>query len=266
MTSSLRSPHTIQIYDFGVTDDGAFYYVMELLDGFDLQVLVERFGPVPVDRAVHLLLQVCDSLSEAHDRGLIHRDIKPANVYACRYGRDVDFVKVLDFGLVKPISTEQSGTELALTGVHAAHGTPGFMAPEQALGTGTRGPPRRPVRARLPGLLAGHGQTGLRGQQPDRHDREARQRAARAAVAARRRRSPARVRRARARLSREGPGPASGERRRSGGAAAPPGKVPRLDDRERRARGGRPQAAQGKHGCSCSDSSRRSPSAAGALS
>jgi serine/threonine-protein kinase len=137
VTSGLRSPHTIQLYDFGVTDEGAFYYVMELLDGFDLQVLVERFGPVPVDRAVHLLLQVCDSLAEAHDRGLIHRDIKPANVYVCRYGREVDFVKVLDFGLVKPASAEQSTTELALTGPHAAHGTPAFMAPEQALGNST---------------------------------------------------------------------------------------------------------------------------------
>ena len=89
MTAGLRSPHTIQLYDFGVTDEGSFYYVMELLEGFDLQVLVERFGPVPVERAVHFLRQVCHSLSEAHERGLIHRDIKPANVYACRYGREV---------------------------------------------------------------------------------------------------------------------------------------------------------------------------------
>jgi serine/threonine-protein kinase len=134
VTSGLRSPHTIQLYDFGITDDGAFYYVMELLDGFDLQVLVERFGPVPVERASHFLVQACDSLSEAHDRGLIHRDIKPANVYACRYGREVDFIKVLDFGLVKPVSAEQGQTELDLTGAHAAHGTPAFMSPEQALG------------------------------------------------------------------------------------------------------------------------------------
>ena len=134
VTSTLRSPHTIQLYDFGIADDGAFYYVMELLDGFDLQVLVERFGPVPVDRAVHLLVQTCDSLSEAHDRGLIHRDIKPANVYVCRYGREVDFIKVLDFGLVKPADAEQSATLPELTGAHAAHGTPAFMPPEQALG------------------------------------------------------------------------------------------------------------------------------------
>ena len=137
VTSALRSPHTIQLYDFGITDDGAFYYVMELLDGFDLQVLVERFGPVPVDRAVSFLVQACDSLSEAHERGLIHRDIKPANVYVCRYGREVDFIKVLDFGLVKPVAAEQSATDLDLTGAHAAHGTPAFMPPEQALGNRT---------------------------------------------------------------------------------------------------------------------------------
>ena len=137
VTSTLRSPHTIQLYDFGIADNGAFYYVMELLDGFDLQVLVERFGPVPVDRAVHLLIQACDSLSEAHDRGLIHRDIKPANIYVCRYGRDVDFIKVLDFGLVKPVDAAQGATQLEITGAHAAHGTPAFMPPEQALGNRT---------------------------------------------------------------------------------------------------------------------------------
>ena len=134
VTAGLRSPHTIQLYDFGATDEGSFYYVMELLEGFDLQVLVERFGPVPVERAVHFLGQVCHSLSEAHERGLIHRDIKPANVYACRYGREVDFVKVLDFGLVKPVSDGHDATQAAITGTYGARGTPAFMAPEQALG------------------------------------------------------------------------------------------------------------------------------------
>lgn len=130
----LRSPHTVDIFDFGVADDGTFYYVMELLDGFDLQALVERFGPVPLERAVHLLTQVCHSLSEAHSQALIHRDVKPANIYACRYGRDVDFVKVLDFGLVKPAVRDDGPTALAITGTHAARGTPAFMSPEQALG------------------------------------------------------------------------------------------------------------------------------------
>jgi eukaryotic-like serine/threonine-protein kinase len=132
-TASLRSPHTIALYDFGVSDNGAFYYVMEFLDGFDLETLVERFGPIPPERSIHLLLQVCHSLAEAHAEGLIHRDIKPANVYVCRYGREVDFVKVLDFGLVKSQGDERA-TEPSLTGTHHVGGTPAFMAPEQVLG------------------------------------------------------------------------------------------------------------------------------------
>jgi serine/threonine-protein kinase len=132
-TASLRSPHTIELYDFGVADSGAFYYVMEFLDGFDLETLVERFGPIPPERSIHLLMQVCHSLAEAHAEGLIHRDIKPANVYVCRYGREVDFVKVLDFGLVKSRGDERA-TEPSLTRNHHVGGTPAFMAPEQVLG------------------------------------------------------------------------------------------------------------------------------------
>ena len=97
----LRSPHTVDLFDFGVADDGAFYYVMELLDGLDAEQLVRRFGPIPAERAVFLLRQVCHSLSEADSCGLVHRDIKPANVFLCRYGEEYDFVKVLDFGIVK---------------------------------------------------------------------------------------------------------------------------------------------------------------------
>jgi hypothetical protein len=130
-TSLLRSPHTIEVYDFGVADDGAFYYVMELLDGLDLEVLVTRFGPVPAERTIYLLKQVCHSLGEAHAEGLIHRDVKPANVYACRYGRDVDFVKVLDFGLVK--SQEEGRTLVGDTSSNIVRGTPAFMSPEQIL-------------------------------------------------------------------------------------------------------------------------------------
>lgn len=106
---------------------------MELLDGFDLETLVKRFGPVPAERAIKLLIQVCHSLGEAHSRGLIHRDIKPANVYACRYGRDVDFVKVLDFGMVK---SQRDGDDALtkLTVGDALCGTPAFMAPEQVIG------------------------------------------------------------------------------------------------------------------------------------
>ena len=99
--ASLRSPHTVELFDFGIADDGAFYYAMELLDGLDADTLVRRFGPVPAERVVYLLRQVCHSLSEAESCGLVHRDIKPANIFLCRYGEDYDFVKVLDFGIVK---------------------------------------------------------------------------------------------------------------------------------------------------------------------
>ena len=132
--ASLRSPHTVNLFDFGVSADGAFYYVMELLDGLDAETLVRHTGPVPAERAIHLLRQVCNSLSEAESRGLVHRDIKPANIFLCRYGEDHDFVKVLDFGIVKA-TTAAAGTGPALTREMTVHGTPAFMAPEQALGS-----------------------------------------------------------------------------------------------------------------------------------
>jgi serine/threonine-protein kinase len=132
-TAMMRSRHTIALYDFGVSEDGTFYHVMELLDGLDLHALVRRYGPVPAERAVYLLCQVCDSLAEAHEAGLIHRDIKPANIYSCRHGREADVVKVLDFGLVKHLEPAAPGAEL-LTAGDLSGGTPAFMAPEQALG------------------------------------------------------------------------------------------------------------------------------------
>jgi hypothetical protein len=129
----LRSPHTVELFDFGVAENGAFYYVMELLDGLDTEALVRRFGPVPPGRAIHLLRQVCHSLTEAQACGLVHRDIKPANVFLCRYGQDLDFVKVLDFGLVKAVDRGgEAGT--GLTAENMVQGTPAFIAPEQALG------------------------------------------------------------------------------------------------------------------------------------
>lgn len=132
-TALMRSAHTMALYDFGVADDGTFYYVMELLDGFDLDQLVRRFGPVPAERAVYFLQQICASLAEAHEAKLIHRDIKPANVYTCRHGREVDFIKVLDFGLVKHGAPKEAGAgELTVDG--GPSGTPAFMSPEQALG------------------------------------------------------------------------------------------------------------------------------------
>jgi eukaryotic-like serine/threonine-protein kinase len=132
-TAALRSPHTIAVYDFGLAADGIFYYVMELLEGFSLQALVDRFGPVPPERAVRLLRQACHSLDEAHAAGLVHRDVKPANLFVCRLGLDLDFVKVLDFGLVKVQHASATGAE-ALTGDGGLTGTPGYMAPEIAVG------------------------------------------------------------------------------------------------------------------------------------
>jgi serine/threonine-protein kinase len=128
-TATLQSPHTVDIYDYGVTPEGSFYYVMELLDGIDMETLVDRFGPTEPERAIHLLIQACHSLHEAHRRQLIHRDIKPANLFVCRYGEDRDFVKVLDFGLVK---RENSGdrSDPTLTREDSITGTPAFMCPE----------------------------------------------------------------------------------------------------------------------------------------
>jgi serine/threonine-protein kinase len=130
-TASLRSPHTIEIYDYGITPDRAFYYVMELLDGEDLDGLIKDHGPMAPARVVYILRQMCHSLAEAHQAGLVHRDIKPANVFLCRLGRDVDFVKVLDFGLVKKLKAMQ---EAHLTQVGTFAGTPAFGSPEAAAG------------------------------------------------------------------------------------------------------------------------------------
>jgi len=135
-TAALHSPHTIELYDFGVTTEGTFYYVMEVLQGLDLESLVRRFGPVPAERAIYLLLQVCDSLADAHHAGLVHRDIKPANIYVCKKGLKHDFVKVLDFGLVKSTWTEADDEISDLTQEGAVPGTPGYIAPEVALGDG----------------------------------------------------------------------------------------------------------------------------------
>ena len=129
--ASLQSPHTVYLYDFGVSQEGQLYYVMELLDGISLQTLVSNFGPQPPGRIAAFLRQVCHSLHEAHTRGLVHRDLKPSNVMICEVALEYDFVKVLDFGLAKSIERADV-TQLTIEGL--ATGTPGYMAPEVATG------------------------------------------------------------------------------------------------------------------------------------
>jgi eukaryotic-like serine/threonine-protein kinase len=131
--AQLRSPHTVELYDFGVTDDGTLYLVMELLEGMELETLVRREGPLPQKRVIHILRQVCESLEEAHAAGLVHRDIKPANIHVGRVGLRHDFVKVLDFGLVKSVAPA-AGEDSMATAAGLTPGTPAYMAPEMALG------------------------------------------------------------------------------------------------------------------------------------
>ena len=131
--ATLRSAHTVELFDFGVTEDDTLYFVMELLDGLDLETMVREHGVLPPARVIHILRQICDSLEEAHVRGLVHRDIKPANIHLGRVGLRDDFVKVLDFGLVKTVAS--NGAEHSLgTEVGRIPGTPAYMAPEMALG------------------------------------------------------------------------------------------------------------------------------------
>lgn len=129
--AQLQSPHTVAIHDFGVTEDGGFYYAMELLDGYNLQTLVEQFGPQPPARVVHILTQACASLEEAHRLGMVHRDVKPTNLFLCRLGTSFDFCKLLDFGLVKHV-LERDQSQMTATG--AIPGTPACLAPEVAAG------------------------------------------------------------------------------------------------------------------------------------
>jgi serine/threonine protein kinase len=137
--ANLRSQHTVELYDFGVTEDGTLYLVMEFLDGMDLETLVRQNGPLPAGRVIHILRQVCDSLEEAHTRGLVHRDIKPANIHLGMVGLRHDFVKVLDFGLVKEVSNVSVESSMATIPGQMALGTPAYMAPEMALGEAVDG-------------------------------------------------------------------------------------------------------------------------------
>ena len=161
-TAGLKSPHTVQLYDFGVTDDGTLYYVMELLDGMDLDTLVDRFGPVPAERAIHLLLQVCASLDDAHQNGLVHRDIKPANIVVSRIGADLGLRQGprLRPGQARERPAERRERETHRRRQRERH--PGFhRAGGRARRPADRSP-RRHLFARLRRVLAGHRQAGVR--------------------------------------------------------------------------------------------------------
>jgi serine/threonine-protein kinase len=126
-TIRLSHPNTVRVFDYGVTDDGISYYVMELLQGCTLHQLVDREGPLDCARVVYLGAQAAGALAEAHDLGIVHRDVKPENIFVTAVGRTGDFVKILDFGIAKAINFDQ-GTALTQTGIRL--GTPGYMAPE----------------------------------------------------------------------------------------------------------------------------------------
>ncbi|MDD7984291.1 response regulator [Lentisphaera marina] len=128
-TANLQSPHTVTLYDYGVSDLGEFYYVMELLEGLSLGELINQFGPLQPSRALYLMKQACRSLAEAHDMGMVHRDIKPDNLFIAKLGAEYDFLKILDFGIVSNSQEE----DIDLTAGQPI-GTPSFMAPETAMG------------------------------------------------------------------------------------------------------------------------------------
>ncbi len=138
-TCQLTHPNTIQVYDYGHTPDGIFYYAMEFLRGLNLHELVARYGPQPESRVAFVLAQVCDALSEAHGVGLVHRDIKPANVFLCNRGGVPDWVKVLDFGLVREYGSTDD--EVSTSGGRGLEGTPWFMPPE-SIKDSTKSEPR----------------------------------------------------------------------------------------------------------------------------
>lgn len=131
-TAGLTHANTVEIYDFGYTQDGTFYYAMEFLPGMDLQALVDKTGPMPTARVVHFLKQVSSALGEAHRAGLIHRDIKPGNIFATERGGVLDVAKLLDFGLVKSLDTPDSSPEITIEG--AVIGSPMYAPPERVLG------------------------------------------------------------------------------------------------------------------------------------
>lgn len=133
-TAKLSHWNTVEIFDYGRTGDGTFYYVMEYLPGMNLAEIVERYGPMPSGRVVHLLRQACRGLKEAHAKGLIHRDIKPANIFAAERGGVYDVAKVLDFGLVKKVAKAAKPEGMGLTGEQIVAGSPLFSSPDAVSG------------------------------------------------------------------------------------------------------------------------------------
>jgi serine/threonine protein kinase len=133
LTCQLSHPNTIALYDYGHTPEGLFYYAMEYLEGLSLAQLIEKHGAQPEGRVIHILRQVCGSLAEAHSKGLVHRDIKPHNIFLTNRGGIPDFVKVLDFGLVKARDLPE---QVQLTGANATLGTPLYMSPESVKSPG----------------------------------------------------------------------------------------------------------------------------------
>jgi serine/threonine-protein kinase len=128
-TAELVHPNTVRVFDYGVTEDGLWYYVMELLEGETLAEHVTRLGPLPPARAIHIVGQAARALAEAHDHGIVHRDIKPENLFLTSLGGEHDFVKVIDFGIAKDLSSDAS-----MTGTGWVMGTPAYMSPEVAAG------------------------------------------------------------------------------------------------------------------------------------
>ena len=129
--SALTHPHTVRVYDFGATDDGLLYLVVELLEGRELRDAQRTEGPLAPLRSVRIARQICQSLDEAHEAGIVHRDLKPSNVFLTEVHRQSDFVKVIDFGISRPVD---QGDDTTLTETGAVIGTPRYMAPEQASG------------------------------------------------------------------------------------------------------------------------------------
>ena len=183
-TASLSHPNTIQIFDYGRTDDGTFYYVMEYLDGPTLEALVQTDGPLPAGRAIYLLRQVCMALREAHAVGLIHRDIKPSNVIVTRRGGLHDVTKLLDFGLVRAHAGAAGEVAITQTQTGTLAGTPAYMSPEQAQGHERLGPRSDIYSLGASRLFPGDGPRPVRRPLPRRGARRPHLRVARTARSA----------------------------------------------------------------------------------